>query len=84
MEEVEAEVQEVQEVELCPGNAPCPHRTMPVRFLKTSCHHFLSSDLKYHHLRPPSPEVDYIPIRVELREMKSRALLEVGGVEIGR
>lgn len=84
MEEVEAEVQEVQEVELCPGNAPCPHRTMPVRFLKTSCHHFLSSDLKYQHLRPPSPEVDYIPIRVELRETKSRALLEVGGVEIGR
>lgn len=71
------EVEEAQEVELCPGNAPCPHRTTPVRFLKTSCHHFLTSDLKYQHLRPPSPEVDYVPIKVELREKESRALLEV-------
>ncbi|XP_075901306.1 FRAS1-related extracellular matrix protein 1b isoform X1 [Nelusetta ayraudi] len=74
------EAEEVQEVELCPGNAPCPHRTTPVRFLKTSCHHFLTSDLKYQHLRPPSPEVDYVPIRVELREKESRALLEARSV----
>lgn len=72
----------MQEVELCPGNAPCPHRTTPVRFLKTSCHHFLTSDLKYQHLRPPSPQVDYVPIRVELREKESRALLEVHGAEV--
>lgn len=71
-------MEEVEEVELCPGNAPCPHRTTPVRFLKISCHHFLTSDLKYQHLRPPSPEVDYVPIRVELRDTESRALLEVG------
>lgn len=87
MEVLEAdlqEVQKVQEVELCPGNAPCPHLTTPVRFLKTSCHHFLTSDLKYQHLRPPSPEIDYIPIRVELREKESRALMEVGGGVGGR
>lgn len=71
-------MKEVEEVELCPGNAPCPHHTTPVRFLKISCHHFLTSDLKYQHLRPPSPEFDYVPIRVELREKESRALLEVG------
>ncbi|XP_069376243.1 FRAS1-related extracellular matrix protein 1b isoform X2 [Paralichthys olivaceus] len=61
---------------LCPGNKPCRHDTKEVRFLKTSCHDFLSSGLKYQHLSPPSPEIDYIPIRVELREQSTRALLE--------
>lgn len=37
----------------------------------------MSSGLKYQHLSPPSPEIDYIPIRVELREKTTRALLEV-------
>ncbi|KAF1385246.1 hypothetical protein PFLUV_G00105740 [Perca fluviatilis] len=61
---------------LCPGNRPCLHSTREVRFLKTSCQDFLSSGLKYQHLRPPSPEIDYIPLRVELRQRGSRALLE--------
>lgn len=62
---------------LCPGNKPCLHETKEVRFLKTSCQDFLNSGLKYQHLSPPSPEIDYIPIRVELREQATRALLEV-------
>uniref|UniRef100_A0A3P9DAJ0 Fras1 related extracellular matrix 1b n=1 Tax=Maylandia zebra TaxID=106582 RepID=A0A3P9DAJ0_9CICH len=53
---------------LCPGNSPCLHDTTEVHFLKTSCHEFLSSALKYQHLSPPSPEIDYVPVRVELRE----------------
>uniref|UniRef100_A0A4W6CZ86 Fras1 related extracellular matrix 1b n=1 Tax=Lates calcarifer TaxID=8187 RepID=A0A4W6CZ86_LATCA len=61
---------------LCPGNKPCRHDAKEVRFLKTSCQDFLSSGLKYQHLSPPSPEIDYIPIRVELREKATRALLE--------
>uniref|UniRef100_A0A3Q3W4V2 C-type lectin domain-containing protein n=1 Tax=Mola mola TaxID=94237 RepID=A0A3Q3W4V2_MOLML len=61
---------------LCPGNKPCLHDTKEVRFLKTSCQDFLNSGLKYQHLSPPSPEIDYIPIRVELREQATRALLE--------
>ncbi|KAM3876288.1 FRAS1-related extracellular matrix protein 1b [Diretmus argenteus] len=65
---------------LCPGNKPCLHSTKEVRFLKASCQEFLSSGLKYQHLSPPSPEIDYIPIRVELREQASRALLETEGV----
>lgn len=60
----------------CPGNKPCPHTAAEVRILKTSCHNFLSSGLKYQHLSPPSPEIDYIPIRVELRQQASRALLQ--------
>ncbi|XP_074492745.1 FRAS1-related extracellular matrix protein 1b isoform X1 [Sebastes fasciatus] len=65
---------------LCPGNKPCLHDTKVVRFLKTSCQDFLSSGLKYQHLSPPSPEIDYIPIRVELREQATRALLEAESV----
>nr|XP_020464816.1 FRAS1-related extracellular matrix protein 1-like [Monopterus albus] len=61
---------------LCTGNKPCLHHTKEVNFLKTSCQDFLSSGLKYQHLSPPSPEIDYIPIRVELREQATRALLE--------
>uniref|UniRef100_A0A3Q3MFJ2 Fras1 related extracellular matrix 1b n=1 Tax=Mastacembelus armatus TaxID=205130 RepID=A0A3Q3MFJ2_9TELE len=65
-----------QTAALCPGNKPCPHDTKEVRFLKTSCQDFLNSGLKYQHLSPPSPQIDYIPIRVELREQATRVLLE--------
>ncbi|KAM7012171.1 LOW QUALITY PROTEIN: FRAS1-related extracellular matrix protein 1b [Tautogolabrus adspersus] len=65
---------------ICPGNKPCLHHTKEVQFLKTSCLDFLSSGLKYQHLSPPSPEIDYIPIRVELREQATRALLEAESI----
>uniref|UniRef100_A0A8C7DFZ2 Fras1 related extracellular matrix 1b n=1 Tax=Oncorhynchus kisutch TaxID=8019 RepID=A0A8C7DFZ2_ONCKI len=52
--------------------SPCLHGTKEVRFLKATCHEFLSLALKYQHLSPPSPEIDYIPIRVELRDQASR------------
>ncbi|KAM3619849.1 uncharacterized protein V6R79_014624 [Siganus canaliculatus] len=65
---------------LCPGNKPCLHDTKEVHFLKTSCQNFLGSGLKYQHLSPPSPEIDYIPIRVELREQTSRALVQAESV----
>ncbi|KAK2835081.1 hypothetical protein Q5P01_015565 [Channa striata] len=61
---------------ICPGNKPCLYDTKEVRFLKTSCQDFLSSGLKYQHLSPPSPEIDYIPIMVEMREQATRTLLE--------
>ncbi|XP_024865417.1 FRAS1-related extracellular matrix protein 1b isoform X2 [Kryptolebias marmoratus] len=60
----------------CPGNKPCLHDTTEVHFLKTSCQDFLSLGLKYQHLSPPSPQVDFIPIRVELREETTRTLLQ--------
>uniref|UniRef100_A0A665VGY6 Fras1 related extracellular matrix 1b n=1 Tax=Echeneis naucrates TaxID=173247 RepID=A0A665VGY6_ECHNA len=61
---------------LCPGNKPCLHDTKEVKFLKTTCQDFLNAGLKYQHLSPPSPEIDYIPLRVELREKANRALVE--------
>ncbi|KAK9967605.1 hypothetical protein ABG768_001992 [Culter alburnus] len=66
----------------CPGNKACDHNTREVEFLKTDCAEFLTSDLKYQHLSPPSPEIDYIPIRVEFRDQNSRALLETESIWI--
>ncbi|XP_061594087.1 FRAS1-related extracellular matrix protein 1b isoform X2 [Cololabis saira] len=65
-----------QTVAVCPGNKSCLHSAAAVDSLKTSCQDFLSSGLKYQHLHPPSPQIDYIPIRVELRKRANRALLE--------
>ncbi|XP_061636386.1 FRAS1-related extracellular matrix protein 1b [Phyllopteryx taeniolatus] len=60
----------------CPGNKACASGTEEVGFLKTSCQDFVSSGLKYQHLSPPSPDLDYIAISVELREQDTRAVLE--------
>ncbi|KAL7855197.1 hypothetical protein SRHO_G00173870 [Serrasalmus rhombeus] len=64
----------------CPGNKACVYNTREMHFLKTSCSEFLTSGLKYQHLSPPSPEIDYVPIRVELRDQTTRALLEAESV----
>ncbi|KAL2089664.1 hypothetical protein ACEWY4_014352 [Coilia grayii] len=64
----------------CPGNRPCLHGNREVRFLKVTCSEFLTSGLRYQHLSPPSPEIDYIPIRVELRDKSSRTLLKAESV----
>ncbi|XP_009294520.1 FRAS1-related extracellular matrix protein 1b isoform X1 [Danio rerio] len=64
----------------CPGNKACDLKTRQVEFLKTDCSEFLSSGLKYQHLSPPSPEIDYIPVRLEFRDQTSRALLETESV----
>ncbi|KAL1251392.1 hypothetical protein QQF64_019188 [Cirrhinus molitorella] len=66
----------------CPGNKACDHNTREVEFLKTDCAEFLTAGLKYQHLSPPSPEIDYIPIRVEFREKTSRAMLETESIWI--
>ncbi|XP_077082463.1 FRAS1-related extracellular matrix protein 1b isoform X2 [Siphateles boraxobius] len=66
----------------CPGNKACDHNTREVEFLKTDCTEFLTSGLKYQHHSPPSPEIDYIPIRVEFRDQTSRAVLETESIWI--
>ncbi|XP_016376586.1 FRAS1-related extracellular matrix protein 1-like [Sinocyclocheilus rhinocerous] len=66
----------------CPGNKACDHNTREVEFLKTDCAEFLTSGLRYQHLSPPSPEIDYIPIRVEFRDQTSRAMLETESIWI--
>ncbi|XP_060686405.1 FRAS1-related extracellular matrix protein 1b isoform X1 [Hemiscyllium ocellatum] len=61
----------------CPNNKACLTGVKEVRFLKVNCEEFLAMELKYQHLSPPSPDTDYIPIRVEVRDKRTRYLLQV-------
>ncbi|KAK3561937.1 hypothetical protein QTP86_019060, partial [Hemibagrus guttatus] len=36
--------------------------------------------LKYQHLSPPSPEIDYVPLKVEIRDQNTRAMLKAESV----
>uniref|UniRef100_A0A3Q1H8X6 C-type lectin domain-containing protein n=1 Tax=Anabas testudineus TaxID=64144 RepID=A0A3Q1H8X6_ANATE len=42
-----------------------------VKFTKIPCDDFLVMGLKYHHIQPPSPDIDYIAIRLDLRDTRS-------------
>ncbi|XP_077463908.1 FRAS1-related extracellular matrix protein 1b [Stigmatopora argus] len=61
---------------LCPGNRGCTRGAKEAGFLKTSCQDFLTLGLRYQHLSPPSPDLDYVVISVELRQPDTRDLLE--------
>uniref|UniRef100_A0A3P9HTD0 FRAS1-related extracellular matrix protein 1 n=1 Tax=Oryzias latipes TaxID=8090 RepID=A0A3P9HTD0_ORYLA len=39
-----------------------------------SCHDFLEMGLKYQHMDPPSPDVDYIVIRLDLKDIRSGSI----------
>ncbi|XP_053149054.1 FRAS1-related extracellular matrix protein 1-like [Hemicordylus capensis] len=41
---------------------------------RMSCEDFLLMDLRYQHLDPPSPNVDYIPIRLDLTDSRSKTV----------
>ncbi|XP_061680719.1 FRAS1-related extracellular matrix protein 1b isoform X2 [Syngnathoides biaculeatus] len=60
----------------CPGKKACASGTEEAGFLKTGCRDFLSSGLKYRHLSPPSPDLDYVAVSVELREQDGGTPLE--------
>ncbi|KAF3697512.1 FRAS1-related extracellular matrix protein 1 [Channa argus] len=42
-----------------------------VKFTKMSCDDFLVMGLKYQHIHPPSPDIDYIAIRLDLKDTRS-------------
>lgn len=42
--------------------------------IKTSCENFLLMGIRYQHLDPPSPNIDYISIRLDLTDTRSRSL----------
>uniref|UniRef100_A0A3Q2YGZ6 Fras1 related extracellular matrix 1a n=1 Tax=Hippocampus comes TaxID=109280 RepID=A0A3Q2YGZ6_HIPCM len=42
-----------------------------VTFLKVPCEDFLLMGLKYQHMTPPSPDIDYIAIRLDLKDTRS-------------
>ncbi|XP_042310518.1 FRAS1-related extracellular matrix protein 1 isoform X3 [Sceloporus undulatus] len=57
-----------------------PHSFSPSSGLKTiqnikvSCQDFLLMGLRYQHLDPPSPSIDYIPIRLDLTDRRSKTV----------
>ncbi|KAM9130325.1 LOW QUALITY PROTEIN: FRAS1-related extracellular matrix protein 1-like, partial [Pangshura tecta] len=53
-----------------------------VRILKTNCEDFLEMQLRYQHLSPLSPDTDYIPIQMEIRDKKSQCPLQTENVWI--
>ncbi|NXI94984.1 FREM1 protein, partial [Psophia crepitans] len=41
---------------------------------KMSCEEFLKMGIRYQHLDPPSPDIDYIPVRLDLTDSRSKTL----------
>lgn len=44
---------------------------------KMSCEEFLRMGIQYRHLDPPSPDTDYIPVRLDLSDSRSKTLHKV-------
>ncbi|KAM6170101.1 FRAS1-related extracellular matrix protein 1 [Rhynchocyon petersi] len=55
----------------CPGGS-CTIGLKKVGSLKVSCEEFLLMGLRYQHLDPPSPNVDYISIQLDLIDSRSK------------
>ncbi|XP_070711353.1 FRAS1-related extracellular matrix protein 1a [Pempheris klunzingeri] len=47
-----------------------------VKFTKISCDDFLVMGLRYQHIDPPSPDVDYIAIRLDLKDTRSGSIYQ--------
>lgn len=48
-----------------------------VKFTKIPCDDFLMMGLRYQHIDPPSPDTDYIAIRLELKDTRSDSIYKV-------
>ncbi|NXA48206.1 FREM1 protein, partial [Nothocercus julius] len=42
--------------------------------IRVSCEEFLRMGIRYQHLDPPSPDTDYIPVRLDLTDIRSKTL----------
>ncbi|XP_036034922.1 FRAS1-related extracellular matrix protein 1 isoform X1 [Onychomys torridus] len=56
----------------CPGGS-CALALEKVGSLKVSCEEFLLMGLHYQHTQPPSPNIDYIAIQLDLTDRRSKA-----------
>lgn len=48
-----------------------------VKFTKIPCDDFLVMGLRYQHVDPPSPDVDYIAFRLDLKDTRSGRIYQV-------
>lgn len=48
-----------------------------VTITKVSCEEFLMMAIRYQHTDPPSPDIDYIAIKLDLTDTRSRSIIQV-------
>ncbi|XP_054666584.1 FRAS1-related extracellular matrix protein 1 isoform X1 [Grus americana] len=56
------------------GNGSCVLGPGVIHNTKMSCEEFLRMGIRYQHLDPPSPDTDYIPVRLDLTDSRSKTL----------
>ncbi|XP_053325499.1 FRAS1-related extracellular matrix protein 1-like [Spea bombifrons] len=66
----------------CVGNKACHVGLKEMKFLKANCADFMQMGIKYQHISPPSPDIDYIPLQVEYRVGENRKQLKVQNIWI--
>ncbi|XP_065144972.1 FRAS1-related extracellular matrix protein 1a [Paramisgurnus dabryanus] len=47
-----------------------------LKITKVPCSDFLTMGIRYHHTDPPSPDIDYIAIRLDLTDTRSRSVIQ--------
>ncbi|PIO28947.1 hypothetical protein AB205_0209920 [Aquarana catesbeiana] len=62
---------------LCKRGDCIPGLNKLTKTIKTSCEDFLLMGIRYQHLDPPSPNIDYITIRLDLTDTRSRSVYKV-------
>ncbi|XP_010114485.1 PREDICTED: FRAS1-related extracellular matrix protein 1 [Chlamydotis macqueenii] len=55
-------------------NGSCTLGPGVIHNTKMGCEEFLSMGIRYQHLDPPSPDIDYIPVRLDLTDSRSKIL----------
>lgn len=60
----------------CPGGS-CALGLKKIGSLTVSCEEFLLMGLRYQHKDPPSPNIDYISIRLDLTDSRSKIVYKV-------
>ncbi|NXO01589.1 FREM1 protein, partial [Rhinopomastus cyanomelas] len=55
-------------------NGTCLLGPGAVHNTKMSCEDFLRMGIQYQHLYPPSPDIDYVPVRLDLTDSRSKTL----------
>ncbi|XP_074388808.1 FRAS1-related extracellular matrix protein 1 isoform X2 [Zonotrichia albicollis] len=55
-------------------NRSCAQGLGDITNKKMSCEEFLRMGIQYRHLDPPSPDTDYIPVRLDLSDSRSKTL----------
>uniref|UniRef100_A0A672V9V1 FRAS1-related extracellular matrix protein 1 n=1 Tax=Strigops habroptila TaxID=2489341 RepID=A0A672V9V1_STRHB len=55
-------------------NGSCTLGLGVIQNTKMSCEEFLRMGIRYRHLNPPSPDTDYIPVRLDLTDSRSKTL----------